>query len=101
MDILSQKTVTTRKTHDCNCCERSFPPKTQMETTTIVYDGIYTWRTCPTCVQLIKSFPSEFEDLDGYFPQGCVREALWDDITPEDLLKHLTEQRCNTQKENK
>lgn len=95
MEILRSKKVKTRKRHLCNACEREFPVGTSMVATVTVQDGIYTWRTCETCTELLEKYRSEFEDIDGYYEQGCVREALWEDMTPELLLNHLEKQNTN------
>jgi RNase P subunit RPR2 len=89
MDILSDKTVTTRKPHICHQCLRRFEPGTKMHSQTNTYDGICTIRTCLTCIELIDYIdPSE----PGVWWEGEVREAMDSDGfkgTPEEYLKCL------------
>ena len=63
-----------------------------METSTIIDSGeIYTWRTCPTCIDLLDNHKYSFFDEDYLvFPSGCVFEyCLEKNMTPEELLIHL------------
>ncbi len=89
MDILSDKVVTTRKDQMCNACGRIFPAGTKMRTQVNTYDGIRTWRECPTCYQLLIKHPEYFEGDDGLFNEGCVLGSLERGQTPEQLLEKL------------
>ena len=94
MDILSDKIVTTRKKHVCDPCGRVFKKGTKMRTQVNTYDGIGTWRECPTCRELLIKFSESFaDDYENVVTEGCVHEVMCDypNIkTPEELLKFLT-----------
>lgn len=54
MNVLSDKTVVTRKKHRCNACGRMFEAGTKMSRQTIASEGtIYNWYACPTCDELM------------------------------------------------
>ena len=90
MDILSDKIVTTRKKHMCSACLRMFEKGTKMRTQVNTYEGIGTWRECPTCTELLRKYRSYFEDdYEGFCYEGCVSEVL-ENQTPEDLLIELS-----------
>ena len=89
MDILSDKIVITRKKHRCSACGRLFENGTKMRTQVNTFDGIQTWRECPTCTELLSEYRSHFEDYDGMCYQGCVNEACESGQTPEQLLEQL------------
>jgi hypothetical protein len=92
MIILSDKIVTTRKTHKCCACGRLFEKGTKMRTQVNTFDGIQVWRECPTCQQLLSKFSSCFEDdYDRSFYSDCVSEVLEWGQTPEDLLCMMQE----------
>lgn len=94
MDILSDKIVTTRKPHRCCACGRLFEKGTKMRTQVNTFDGIQTWRECPTCQELLSKFRSHFEDnYDHITYSDCVGEVLERGQTPEDLLRALEESR--------
>lgn len=64
-----------------------------MRTQVNTYDGIVTWRECPTCMELISKYGSRFQDGYGYegiFYADCVRDVLEPGQMPEDLLKKLS-----------
>jgi hypothetical protein len=86
MEILSDKTVTTRKRHICDACNRPMPIGTKMRTCFIVDGGDnWTWRECPTCAELLIDYREEFENYDNGYDNGCVREVC-NGLTPEELL---------------
>ena len=90
MDILSDKIVTTRKKHNCSACGRVFEKGTKMRTQVNTFDGIGTWRECPTCQELLSKYRSAFEDeYEHVCYDGCVSEVLESRQTPEDLLNEL------------
>jgi hypothetical protein len=90
MDILSDKIVTTRKKHNCSACGRVFEKGTKMRTQVNTFDGIGTWRECPTCQELLSKYRSAFEDeYEHACYAGCVSEVLESGQTPEDLLNEL------------
>lgn len=89
MDILSDKTLITRKAHNCSACGRVFPKGVKMRTQVNTFDGIGTWRTCETCTTLLNEFPDCFDDGYGMFMGNCVDESLNRDQTPEQLLDEL------------
>jgi len=90
MRILSDKIVTTSKPHKCSACGRLFNPGTRMHTQINTFDGLSTWRECPTCQKLLSKHRSLFEDdLDNVCYEGCVKEELEHGQTPEDLLNTL------------
>jgi len=90
MDILSDKIVKTRKPHKCGACSRMFPAGTMMRTVTGIYDGIDTWRECPTCQILLSKFPEKFDNGFREFDVDCVDIELQEDQTPEQLLEELS-----------
>lgn len=97
MDILRDKIVKTRKKHMCNACGRSFEKGTMMRTQVNTFDGIQTWRECPTCQQLLSKYRSHFASYpDDVCHEFCVNEMLEPGQIPEDLLsklnKNMTEQ---------
>jgi hypothetical protein len=89
MNILSEKTVITRKSHCCDACGRKFPQGTKMYVQVNTIDGIQAWRTCETCTELLIGFRERFDDGCGVCYNGCVADALNKDQTPEDLLTEL------------
>ena len=89
MDILRDKIVTTRKTHNCSACGRLFGVGTKMRTQVNTSDGIQTWRECPTCQKLLISHRELFEDGYGTCWANCVDESLEVGQTPEQLLIKL------------
>ena len=90
MKIVSDKIVTTRKPHKCSACGRRFKAGTRMRTQINTFDGLTTWRECPTCQELLTRHRSLFEDdLDNMCYEGCVKEALEPGQTPEELLNAL------------
>lgn len=94
MDVISDKTVKTRKHHKCSACCRDFPPGTIMRTFINKYDGeINTWRECPTCQILLSTYRRFFEDeWDGITLESCVREGISNVPrinSPEELLAYL------------
>jgi len=89
MDILSDKIVITRKKHRCSACGRLFENGTKMRTQVNTFDGIQTWRECPTCTELLSEYRSHFEDYDGMCYQDCVNEVCELGQTPEQLLQQF------------
>ena len=104
MHIFSDKTVKTRKPHECFACNRWFPKGTKMRRQVNNYDGdmssVY-W--CETCEKLCSEFHDLFfEAHDGIYPVGCTGDSQYyyriseDDNhkhTPEDLLEYLRKQK--------
>ena len=89
MDILSDNVVKTRKEHRCDACCRKFQKGTQMRTQVVVDSGqIGTYRTCPTCTELLSKYPNEFMNCDNCFEPWCVKEMA-EGLSPEDLLDEL------------
>jgi hypothetical protein len=60
-----------------------------MRTQIRMHDEILIWRECPTCTQLLKKYFNFFEQVNGEFIYGCVKEKLEVNQTPEELLKIL------------
>lgn len=62
-----------------------------MRSATCVDDGIiYTVYTCTTCQILMNSYPDKFlDEQECVFPEGCIKEVLFDGQSPEDLLNEL------------
>ena len=89
LDILSDKIVRTNKKHMCSACGRIFQKGTMMRTQVNTYDGIQTWRECPTCQQLLKKYAEQFESSDNMFEEFCVMNTLEQKQTPEYLLNSL------------
>ena len=89
MDILSDKVVKTRKNHNCSACGRIFEKGTQMRTQVNTFDGIGTWRECPTCTKLLAKYPLYFQDDYNVFEGDCVNQVLDRGQTPEELLNSL------------
>jgi predicted nucleic acid-binding Zn-ribbon protein len=88
MDILRETTVITRKKHRCNGCGRLFPKGSKMHIQVNVQDGINTFKTCPTCQELLTKHREYFEE-DGICYTDCVIESLDVGQTPEMLLELL------------
>lgn len=87
MHIFSNKIVTTRKRHICNACGRFFNKGSKMRTQVNNFEGeMFTWRECPTCIELLSTYRSYFEDDDHLCYEFCVNEILEHGQTPEDLL---------------
>jgi len=92
MNILRDKIVKTRKKHNCDACGRLFEKGTMMRTQVNTYDGIGTWRECPTCMELLSKYRSHFADeYDYIFHSDCVGIVLDRGQTPEELLSMLGE----------
>ena len=90
MDILRDKIVTTRKKHMCNACGRLFEKGTKMRTQVNTFDGIGTWRECPTCEKILSKYRAKFvDDYDNVIHEFCINEVLEKGQTPEDLLSEL------------
>lgn len=61
-----------------------------MRTQVVAYDGIGTWRECPTCEIILSKFGSEFYDeSDRVYQESCVLNVLGKDETPEELLTKI------------
>lgn len=92
METISQKCVTTRKSHQCVLCLREFPKNTRMEVQAILSDGtvgsIYICQTCYWLRPLARDKLIDFYDHNSY-PEGCVHDALPDGMTPEEWLASL------------
>lgn len=89
MDIISDKIVKTRKKHMCSACGRVFDKGIQMRTQVNTFDGIITWRECPTCTELLSTYRSEFADNDDICHVNCVNEVCTKRQTPEQLLQQF------------
>lgn len=89
MRILSERTTKSRKAHRCCACLRVFPSGTKIRHVKVVYDGISTWKECPTCAELLRKDPKSFDDGCGLFEYGCVDASLDVGQTPEILLSKL------------
>ena len=58
-----------------------------MRTATCAGDGeIWKWRECPTCNELLRKFPKDFDDGFGRFEGCCVADVLNEGETPEMVL---------------
>lgn len=90
MEILSDKIVTTRKRHLCNACHRLFDKGTTMRAQVNTYDGIATWRECPTCTELLDKHRKHFADEYNVCEDGCVNDVRQMGETPEQLLERLS-----------
>ncbi|WP_342532663.1 hypothetical protein MHB40_14515 [Lysinibacillus sp. FSL K6-0057] len=83
MDILTDKTVNTRKPHLCHGCAKSYGSGTKMRYTTSVDEGEITsayW--CKTCEVLIDKTYDYFDLQDG-IEFGSVRDGdvqAWESI---------------------
>ena len=93
-EVLSEKTVTTRKTHRCFACGRLFHIGSKMtyqaNITDNEFSSIY---ACETCTSLmIKKRDVLYDDFNDIYHEGCVSEALQDiDYnTPEEWLKNIS-----------
>ena len=91
MNILSDKTVKTRKQTFCDACGRKFPAGTKMHKQVNTLDGIQTWTECPTCQELLAKHRSFFADDYNICYEFCVNESLKKGMTPEDLLLQLNQ----------
>ena len=89
MDILRDKIVTIRKKHNCDACAKVFNKGSKMRLQVTTYDGIYNWRSCLTCDELMQKHPFEFKDPDNVFYENCVHDRLDDHQSPEELLEQL------------
>ena len=98
MDVISDKSVKTRKAHHCFACCRRFEKGTTMQTQVNTFDGIQRIYTCGTCQELMLQFHDLFFDPDEcVFPGECVSEYISEsayarerEITsPEELLIFL------------
>ena len=92
MDILDDTIVKTRKEHLCDACHRRFPKGSIMRSQVNVGDGgIYNWRECETCTQLLSKHREVFTNPGDFniCYSNCVNEACEEGETPEMLLKKL------------
>ena len=81
--LIKSNTVTTRKSHQCFSCLRTFPANTKMNAWAGKYQGDFnSGYSCMTCVEIMNSC----EDEDGY-PEGFVNDMLEKGQTPEQLLE--------------
>jgi len=101
MNVLSDKIVTTRKSHRCNACCRVFEKGIKMRTQVNTFEGIGIWRECPTCQELLSKYRSYFEDYEHFCYEGCVNEVLERGQTPEELLCALANVLKTTNNEKK
>ena len=93
MNILRDKIAATRKSHLCNAYDRVFPAKTMMRAATCADNGeIWVWRECPTCNELLKKFPKDFDDGFGAFESFCIANVLDEGETPEMVLESKLKQ---------
>ena len=74
---IAAKQVKTRKEHRCFGCLTKFPAGTSMSAETNVGDGhIYTIYICDGCKEFMSKYHEWcFDDLAGYYPEGCVADA--------------------------
>lgn len=87
--VLHEKSVKTRKAHQCFACLRQFPVGSVMRAQANKSDdhGIYTVYSCDTCDKLMKALDLIDSD-EMVYPEGCVAECLssYQVETPEQLL---------------
>ena len=102
MDILKDKTVTTRKPHKCLMCGRVFPAGTQMNYQVNTCDGLCAVYTCNTCMELRDHI--EIDVWEEGFTENCVTEEMVDfnfKGTPEEYLElKRAERRAKQAKKN-
>ena len=60
-----------------------------MRCVTVEFDGLSTWRECPTCEELLRRDSVRFSDGCGLHEYGCVDSALDIGQTPEMLLEEM------------
>lgn len=88
--VLSDKVVKTRKPHRCTACLRTFPAGSIMKRQVHTEDYFQTWNECQTCMQILSRHYTYFADNHcDNVEEGCVKDALEKDQTPEQLLKYL------------
>lgn len=83
MDVLTDKNVVTRKSHQCHGCGHSYPAKTEMLYTTTVDGGdIASAYWCKTCDEVIaKTY--DYHDLQDGISFGEVKDwdiPFWQDV---------------------
>jgi predicted nucleic acid-binding Zn ribbon protein len=66
-----------------------------MRTQVNTFDGIQTWRACPTCEELLSKHRSYFADDENICSESCVNEVLVKGQTPEELLNELKNETLN------
>jgi hypothetical protein len=85
---LQNKTVITKKAHQCFSCYRKFPAGTKMTYFAGIYEGNFSsiyW--CDTCDSIFDLSP------ENEYESGFVDEMLEDGQTPEELLDILHNER--------
>lgn len=91
MEAISSKIRTNKKDHKCDACWRICITGVKMNNVTVSDQGsLYTWRECPTCMELLKKYPEKFTDGLGVFEAGCVYNYRKLFETPEMLLERFT-----------
>lgn len=90
MEALSDKVVVSRKINKCSACLRVMPIGTKIRKVVVVYNGLQTWKECPTCAELLNKYSNRFDDGFGIFEYGCVDNVLDIGQTPEMLLAELS-----------
>lgn len=88
MECLREKSVVTRKEHQCFACLRVFAPGTKMNASINASSdhGIYTIYTCLDCNRITPDLREDIEESDGIINEGCILEDFnysdydnWDD----------------------
>ena len=74
-DIIDERTVKTRKPHQCFGCREVIPTGSTVLRSTIVDGGeIYATYLCDDCVEFNKTLPSDYW-MDGCYYEGDLAEA--------------------------
>jgi hypothetical protein len=71
--IISEKTITARKRHQCDWCRLSICPGEAYNRATTASDGhLYTWKSHPQCDAEVSLIAWEYGDDD--YPQGYLAD---------------------------
>lgn len=92
MEILKDKVVKTRISHNCFCCGRKFDKGSMMWHQVNVYEGfLNSNHTCVTCKILIREYPTIFMEygiIEQYGILYHIKERGLNE-TPEEMLENL------------
>jgi len=93
MRIIKHKIVVTRKKHRCCACLQSIEVGQKMRVQVNTSDGLYVWKNCMVCDELLSKHRSVFVDpCDDIAYEGCVADELKKGQTTTDLLEILTKE---------
>lgn len=82
LNIIKQpKRIKARKTHTCDCCDKTIYVGEEHEIATYAFDGqIYDWRTCDRCKQYVdEAFANKDYSWDDGMNNQQFHDYMWNE----------------------